>query len=62
MCLLQNSQHLPFDHAGFVFDLPPLAFAVEILVSALGRKIAVVFAIVCLRRIAALDHALHLVP
>jgi hypothetical protein len=46
----------------FGFDLPPLAFAVEILVSALGRKVAIVFAIVGLRRITSLDHALHLVP
>jgi hypothetical protein len=52
---------LSFGHAKFMFNLPPLAFAVEVLVSALGRKVAIVFAIVCLRRITSLDHALHLV-
>jgi hypothetical protein len=43
-------------------DSPPLALSVEVLVGAFRTEIAIVFAVVSLRRIAALDRTLHLVP
>jgi hypothetical protein len=43
-------------------DLPPLALSVEVLVGAFRGEIAIVFAVMSLRWVAALNHALHLVP
>jgi len=59
---IEKSVRIDTIEDGYWLDSPPFALPVEILICALRSEVAIVFAIVSLGRITALDHALHLVP